>query len=125
MKLLSTHELISLSKVLHHIFKKENFIPSIDSLPKLIRCYKRIEFGSEVYSVHNDSRYGRHSSILANWASDTGDVDTSNGLRPGIVRQILTNSIALTIYVSLAVYHLPELNGTAGSHPKRALYGMA
>ena len=33
------------------------------------------------YSVHNDSRYGRHSNILACWAGDTGDIETKSDLR--------------------------------------------
>ena len=39
--------------------------------------------------MHNDLQYGHHSAILAHWAGDAGDIDTSNGLRPGTIRQIL------------------------------------
>ena len=70
MKLLPDGELICLSRVLHHVFNDQDFIPP------------------EVNSVHNDSRYGRHSNILAHWAGDAGDIDTRNDLRPGKVRQI-------------------------------------
>ena len=82
-RLLSDCELVPVSQVLRHIFTEPSFIPEIDCLPKTVRCYKRVEFGAEVFSVCNDSRYGRHSHILANWAGDEGDIDTNYGLRPG------------------------------------------
>ena len=88
-RLLSTCELVSVSQFLRHIFTVSGFIPVIDCLPKAIRCYKRIEFGTdEVFSVFNDSRYGRHSHVIANWAGDGGDIDTSYGPRPGRIQQL-------------------------------------
>lgn len=120
MKLLSSSELIYLSRVLHHVFKDQDFIPQIDHLPKLIRCYQRIEFGSEVYRMHYDSRYGRHSNILAHWAGD-GDIDTKNVLRPGTIRQIFvykfTTEKGETHSIPFAQVELYRL------HPNKTLYG--
>ena len=39
---------------------------------------------------HKDSRYGRHSYILANWVGEDGEIDTKHGLRPGRIQQIFT-----------------------------------
>lgn len=86
--LLSNDELISFSRCLRHLFTAPDFIPSIDQLPKTIKCYKRIEFGQEVYSVCNDSWYGRHGYILAKWTGDDGNIDTSYQLYPGQIKQI-------------------------------------
>ena len=86
---LNTSELIAISQVLRHIFVTPGFIPEIQSLPKLLRFYKHVEFRSEIFSIYNDSRYGRHSHILALWAGEN-DLDlTSHQLRPGQIEQIL------------------------------------
>ena len=121
MKLLSASELVCLSRILHHVFKDQNFIPQVDHLPKLIRCYQRIEFGSEVYSVHNDSRYGRHSNILAHWAGDAGDIDTNNDLRPGRIRQIFVYKFSTE---KGETYSIPFTRAEwYRSHPNKTLYG--
>ena len=86
---LSTSDLVQLSQVLRHLFPTHNVVPDIEHLPKTIHCYKRIEFGIDsIFSVHSDSRYGRHSYILANWADSDGDIDLSYGLRPGHLQLI-------------------------------------
>lgn len=81
-------ELVPMSRSLRHVFTVPGFIPGIDSLPVTSRCYKRIEFGEEVFSVFNSSRYGRHCFILASWAGSGGDIDTKCGLRPGRIQKI-------------------------------------
>lgn len=87
---LNMSELVAISQALRHVFVAPNFIPEIASLSKLLRCYKRIDFRSEVFSIYNDSRYGRHSHILARWAGEDGDIDTSflRELRPGRIQLI-------------------------------------
>lgn len=121
MKLLSSSELICFSRVLHHLFKDQDFIPQIDHLPKQIRCYQRIEFGSEVYSVHNDSRYGRHSNILARWAGDAGDIETKSDLRPGTIRQIFVYKFRTD---KGETYSIPFAQvAWYRYHPNKALYG--
>lgn len=81
-------ELVPVSQSLRHIFTVSGFIPEISSLPKTVRCYKRIDFGGEVFSVNNSSKYGRHSYILANWAGSDGDISRNHGLRPGRIQKI-------------------------------------
>ena len=89
MKVLHTNDLVQLSQALRHLFAAHSFIPDINRLPTTIRSYKRIEFGVDsVFSVHNDSRYGRHSFVLASWAGNDGDIDVSYGLRPGRIQLI-------------------------------------
>ena len=88
MKLLSSSELICLSRVLHHVFKDQDFIPQIDHLPKLIRCYQRIEFGSEVYSMHYDSQGMVVTVTYLHTGLATVILTPKNVLRPGTIRQI-------------------------------------
>ncbi len=40
--------------------------------------------------MYNDTKYGRHSHILANWADEGGDIDGDHtcGLRPGQIQRI-------------------------------------
>lgn len=90
MHLLDSSELVCISRALRHIFIEPGFIPSIDNLPKVTKCYKHIEYRAELFSVYNDTKYGRHSHILAKWANEGGDIDTDNtcGLRPGQIKRI-------------------------------------
>ena len=75
-------------KALRCIFTVSGFIPQIDSLPRTVRCYKRIEFRQGVFSEYTDTRYGRHSYIIANWAGNDGDIDRAYGSRPGRIQHI-------------------------------------
>ena len=114
-----------MSQFLRHTFTVSGFILDIDCLPKAVRCYKCIQFGTdEVFSVYNDAMYGRHRSVcndsmygrhrsvyndsmygrhrsvyngsmydqhrhvIANWAGDGGDINTSYGPRPGRIQQL-------------------------------------
>ena len=86
--LLPDSELVPVSQVLRTVFSESGFIPAINFLPRTTRMYKRIEFGREVFSVFNDSRYGRHSYIIANWAGEESDIDTDHGFRPARIRHI-------------------------------------
>lgn len=86
--LLSNAELVPFSRCLRHIFRVPEFIPEFDCLPKTIRCYKQIQFGQEIYSAYSNTRYGRHSYILANWLVNDGDLDTRSCTRPGRIQKI-------------------------------------
>ena len=120
--LLTNCELIALSRVLRGVFSEPGFIPEIGNLPKSLKCYKRIEFGSEVFSKFNDSRYGRHSSVLANWAGDEGDIDTNYGLRPGRIKQILIYKFCAGdgVIRSLAVARVEWYK----AHPNKLMFGV-
>jgi hypothetical protein len=86
---LPNSELVPFSRFLRHIFTVSEFIPQFDHLPKILKCYKQIEFGQEIYSVYNNSRYGRHSYVLASkWVGNDGNFDIDSGIRPGRIKNI-------------------------------------
>ena len=123
MRVLSTNDLIQLSQALRHLFGAHNFIPDIDRLPKTIRSYKRIEFGVDsVFSVHNNSRYGRHSSVLASWAGIDGDIDISYGLRPGRI-QLLFLYRFCSADGSLHLLPMAKIEWYK-AHPQKADFGV-
>ena len=120
--LLDDSELVSISQFLRNIFSAAGFIPEIGSLPKTVKCFKRIEFGEEVFSTYNDSRYGRHSYILANWAGNDGDIDRNGGMRPGRIQGIY-------LYKFKAgdgnIYTLPLLKvAWYKEHPRKNMFGI-
>ena len=120
--LLSNDELVSFSRCLRYLLTVPDFIPSFDQLPKTVKCYKRIEFSQEVYSVCNDSRYGHHGCILANWIGEDGSIDTSYQLHPGQIKQIF-------VYKFIAgngkTYSLPVARiEWYKSHFKKEMFGV-
>lgn len=121
--LLTTPELVSLSQFLRHIFSEPGFIPEIDSLSKIVKGYKQIEFGEEVFSAYNNSRYGRHSYILARWAGNDGDIDRDFELRPGRIRKIYVykfkagNGEIYTIPLTKVEWYK--------KHPEKNMFGIA
>ena len=123
LRLLESSELVCISRVLHHIFPQPGFIPDINHLPKTTKCYKSIEFRGELFSVHNDTKYGRHSYILANWAGDGGDINTSHthSVRPGRIQRIIQYKFSIgTKTYSIAIARIEWYK----SHPRKNMYGV-
>ena len=121
--LFTTLELVPLSRFLRQVFSEQGFIPDIDSLPKIVKGYKQIELGEEMFSVYNNSRYGRHSYILASWVGNDGDIDRNCGLRPGRIRKIY-------VYKFMAddgeIYALPlTIMEWYKKHPEQNKFGRA
>ena len=115
--LLSISELVPISQALRCIFTVSGFIPQIDSLPRTVRCYKRIEFRQGVFSEYTDTRYGRHSYIITNWAGNDGDIERAYGSRPGRIQHIFVykfiagNGIAYSLALARVDWYK--------AHPKR------
>lgn len=121
--LLPDTEFVPFSRGLRIIFSESEFIPTFNDLPRTTRRYKHIEFGTEVFSVFNDSRYGRHSYILANWAGEGGDIDSSHGLRPARIKYIFlyqftsTDGVARSLVMAMVEWYK--------SHPNKRMFGAA